>query len=146
MARLYLKRTLTGFAPTDEASLEIARKYKLGEIYRADIVKPRSYRHHCLCMALLSLTFQNQERYTNFEHFRKAVARKAGHVREYVDLDGVIQEEADSLSYDRLDEIEFTQVFGAMMSVCCEILQGIGADELEAEVSKYADEHYGQAA
>lgn len=34
MARLYLRRTLVGFAPADEAS--------------ADIAKPRSYQHHKL--------------------------------------------------------------------------------------------------
>lgn len=58
MAKLYLKRTLTGFAPADEASQEIARKYKVGEVYRADVVKPRSYQHHKLCFALLGLTFE----------------------------------------------------------------------------------------
>lgn len=146
MARLFVKKTLTGFVPSDEASQEVWSKYKLGQVYRAEVVKPRSYRHHCLAMALLTLTFQNQERYSDFENFRKAVARKAGHVREYVTLDGEIVQEADSLSYDRLDEVEFTKVFSAMMSVCCEVLQDIGADELEAEVSKYADEHYGQVA
>ena len=38
MARLYLKRTLSGFAPADEPSADIARKFKVGEIYRADII------------------------------------------------------------------------------------------------------------
>lgn len=146
MARLFLKRTLTGFMPADEPSQDAWRKYKVGESYRATIVKPRSYRHHCLCMALLNLTFENQERYDNFEQFRKAVAMAAGHVIEYPSLDGEIIREADSLSYERLDEIEFTKVFGSMMAVCCRILKDVGADTLEGEVSRYANEHYGMAA
>lgn len=139
MARLYLKRTLSGFVPADEPSAELARKYKTGEVYRADVVKPRSYAHHKLCMALLTLTYQNQERYGNFDDFRKAVAMAAGHSREYVGIDGEIWREAGSLSYDALDEVEFTRVMGAMMTICAQILD-VTEPELAGEVSRYADE------
>jgi len=145
MARIWLRRTLTGFVAADEPSAEIIKKYKVGEAYKADVVKPRSYKFHCLAMALLNLTYANQERYTNFEHFRKAVAIEAGHVEELIRLDGEVLLMPGSLSYDALDEIEFTRVFGAMMTVCAGILR-MSQPELEAEVSKYADEHYGQAA
>jgi hypothetical protein len=146
MARLYLTKTLSGFIPADEPSLEVWRRFKLGESYRADIVKPRSYQHHKLCMALLNLTYMNQDRYQNFEPFRKAVAIAAGHTEELVTVDGEILKLPKSLSYDALDEIEFTKVFGAMMTVCAHLLHGMGLEELEAEVSKYCDEHYGAAA
>lgn len=145
MARLYLRRTLTGFSPADEPSADIARKYKVGEIYRADIVKPRSYQHHKLCMALLTLTYQNQERYTSFDMFRKAVALEAGHVNEIIKLDGEVVLEPGSLSYDALDEVEFTRVMASMMTICAQILD-VTEPELAGEVSRYADEHYGRAA
>lgn len=143
---MYLKKTLSGFAPADEPSLEIARKFKLGEVYRSEIIKPRSYRHHKLIFALLNLTYANQEQYDDFEMFRKAVAVAAGHVDELVTVDGEIIRLPKSINYDTLDEIEFTKVSGAMMTVCCRLLKGIGADELEAEVSRYADDHYGAIA
>lgn len=146
MARIYLRRTLSGFVPADEASDELAKKYKVGEVYRADAVKPRSYRHHCLCMALLTLTYQNQDRYENFEVFRKAVAIEAGHVEELIGLDGVIYLQARSLNYDTLDELEFTAVMAEMMAVCAKILDGVGEDDLAGEVSKYASSRYGIAA
>lgn len=139
MARLYLRRTLTGFSPADEPSSDIARKYKVGEIYRADIVKPRSYQHHKLCMALLTLTYQNQERYTSFDMFRKAVALEAGHVNEIIKLDGEVVLEPGSLSYDALDEVEFTRVMASMMTICAQILD-VTEPELAGEVSRYADE------
>jgi hypothetical protein len=145
MARLYLRKTLTGFAPADEESRLLGRKFKRDEIYRADVVKPRSYQHHKLCMALLNLTYQNQDRYTNFEIFRKAVALAAGHCEVIPTIDGELLTIPGSLSYDALDEVEFTQVMAAMMTVCCVIL-GMNAPELEAEVSKYADENYGRVA
>lgn len=139
MARLYLKKTLNGFAPADEPSMEIARKYKVGEVYRADVVKPRSWQHHKLCFALLNLTYANQERWSNFESFRKAIAIAAGHTEELVTVHGEVIRLPASLSYDSLDEIEFTKVFGAMMTVCAEIL-GITAPDLQHEVDKYACE------
>lgn len=146
MARIYLRRTLSGFEPSDEPSREAMRKFKVGDVYRGDVVKPRNYRHHCLIMSLLTLTYENQERFTNFEIFRKAVAYAAGHVIEYPSIDGELIREADSISYDRLDEVDFTRVAGAMMTVCAHILGDMGIHELEAEVSRYCDEKYGRAA
>lgn len=140
MARLYLKRTLRGFEAADGPSQELWREYKLGETYRADVVKPRSYQHHKLAFALLQLTYENQEQYSNFESFRKAVAVAAGHTEELVTVDGEILKLPKSLSFDALDEIEFEKVFMAMMTVCAHLLHDIGLDELEAEVTKYSDE------
>jgi len=146
MARLYLKRTLSGFSPADDPSTELWKKFKLGEVYRADVVKPRSYQHHKLCMALLSLTYQNQEQYTNFDDFRKAVTLAAGHSREFVSLDGEIIREPGSLAYDALDEVQFGELMPKMMAVCCAVLKGMNEHDLEAEVSRYAGIHYGMVA
>jgi hypothetical protein len=150
VARAFLKKTLTGWAPADEDAVAIHRKHALHDIYRADIVKPRSYQHHKLCMALLSLTWKNlPEKYeslwASFDSFRKGVALEAGHFEVIKTSDGAIHESVGSLSYDALDEVDFTRVFGAMMTVCCRILR-MDAPELEAEVSRYADENYGKAA
>lgn len=147
MARMYLRKTLSGFVPADEPSLEVSRKLKLNEVYRSDVVKPRSYKHHCQFMALLDLTFQNQDKYTDFKMFRRAVALAAGHVEQMITLDGEIQLIPLSYSYDELpDEIEFTEKFGAAMTVCAHMMNDIGIPELAAEVSRYADERYGRAA
>jgi len=146
MARMYLRKTLTGFVPADDASNEACKHFKLGVVFRADVVKPRSYQHHKLCMALLNLTFENQDRWDSFEVFRKVVARAAGHVIEYPDVNGEMVVEADSLSYERLDEVEFGKVMAAMMTVCAHLLGDMGLPELEAEVAVYADQHYGRAA
>ena len=59
VARLYLRRVLTGFVAADEESDAAMRRYKVGEVYRADVVRPRSWQHHKLIMALLSLTYKN---------------------------------------------------------------------------------------
>lgn len=151
MARIYLKRTLTGFIAADEPSAELCRKFKQGEVYRADVVKPRSYKHHKLCMALLSLTYENLPEkyamsYASFDQFRYAVAEESGHVESYVSLDGQIKTLPKSISYDAVpDDVEFGQIMAGMMTVCARILE-VSEPELAAEVSRYADDHYGRAA
>lgn len=149
MARLYLKKTLTGFVPADEPSQDLWKKYKLNEVYRGDIVKPRSYQNHKLCMALLTLTWLNlPEKYAviwpTFDKCRKAIAADAGHCETIISTTGETYTIPGSLSYDALDQVDFQRVFGAMMTICCKIL-GMVSSELEAEVSRYADQHYGES-
>src|SRR5690349_16294385 len=82
----------------------------------------------------IGLTFENQDRYTDFTMFRKAVALAAEHVEELIGIDGTVTILPRSLSYDELDEIEFGQVMPKLMSVCANILGGMDLRELEAQV------------
>jgi len=150
VAKVFLRRTLTGFAPADADAEEAMKGYKVGGIYRAEVVKPRSYQHHKLIMALLTLTYRNlpekyESRWPSFDHFRKAVAVEAGHCEELVSSSGEIYRIPGSLSFDSLDEIQFTRVSAAMMTVCATILD-MSEPELAGEVSRYADDRYGRAA
>jgi hypothetical protein len=147
VARLYLRRVLTGLVAADEESDAAMRRYKVGDVYRADVVKPRSYQHHKLIMALLSLTYKNlPEKYAtlwpSFDKFRKSIALEAGHTETVITRDGVCHEGPGSLSYDALDEADFTRVSAAMMTICALILD-LSEPELAAEVSRYADATYG---
>jgi hypothetical protein len=144
--KLFLKRNLAGFTAADDAAKEALAKYKIGEVYAAEIRKPRHYKFHCLAMALLNLTFENQDRYDTFEAFRKAVAIEAGHCEELILLSGEIVRLPKSISYAALDDIEFGRVFADMMKVCSKILGDLDLIELEREVSQYAANHYGIAA
>ena len=142
MAYISQKRTLTGWIPADEESHEAWRKQKLGEVYRGKFSKPRNYKHHCLFICLLELTFENQERYEDDRAFRRAVAYAAGWVDEFMDMDGVIHRVPKSYSYEELpDEDDFTLEFGKAMAVCAAIL-GYTRPELEAEVSRYASDKF----
>jgi hypothetical protein len=146
MAKVLLKKTLTGWSPADEDSASVHRRHKLGTVLKGTVVQPRNYRHHCLFMALLELTFDNQDKYDNPKMFRRAVALAAGHVDQIITLDGECHLVPLSYDYDTIpDEADFTREFGAAMSVCCGILK-MTAPELEGEVSRYADQTYGRAA
>lgn len=135
---VYFTKTLSGLVPADEEAKQAIRKYKIGETLRAKITKPRDYRNHKHYFALLNLTFENQDRYTSFEHFRKAMQIAAGHVDEVIKLDGEIVFIPKSIDYSTLDELEFQKVFGATMRVCAEMLGDLDLDELRVQVERYA--------
>lgn len=152
MARLYMhKRPDGAFVPADEPSAEVSRKYKANQVYRCDLVRPRSYEHHKLCMALLNLTYLNlpeklEALWPTFDLFRYAVAEAAGHFIEYVTIEGEVKRTAKSISYDAIpDDVEFGKVMAGMMTVCARILD-VSEPELAGEVSRYADAQYGQEA
>jgi hypothetical protein len=152
MARLHLQKTLNGFVVADEESRELARKFKTGQVYRADIVKPRSYQSLKLFQALVSLTYSNlPERYHQLwptpQKFRRMLADAVGHVEEFCTQDGERKSVPLSVSYDDIpDEATFTVIFGQMMAVCQHLLGIEKLSDLEGEVSKYAADHYGAAA
>lgn len=135
---IFLTRTLAGLVPADEQAKQAVRKWNMGETLRCSVKKPRCYKNHKHYFALLNLTFDNQEKYRNFEHFRKAVQIEAGHVDELITLDGVIVLLPKSIAYDTLDEMEFGKVFAETMTVCAKILGDLDLDELRIEVERYA--------
>ncbi len=135
---IFLTRTLNGLAPADEEAKQAVKRWKIGETVKCSVRKPRSYKHHKHYFALLNLTFENQERYTSFEHFRKAVQIAAGHVDELITIDGEVIFLPKSIAYDTLDELEFAKVFGEAMKVCATILGDLDLDELRVEVERYA--------
>ena len=135
---IFLTRTLAGLVPADEAAKQAVRRWKMGETLKCSVRKPRCYTNHKKYFALLSLTFENQDKYTSFEHFRKAVQIAAGHVDELITLDGEITLMPKSIAYDALDEMEFSKVFGETMTVCAKILGDLDLDDLRLEVERYA--------
>jgi len=142
MADILQRRTLTGWVPEGAESEAAWRKQKLGEVYRGKFTKPRNYKHHCLFLCLLEMTFDNQEAYTDDRSFRRAVADAAGWVEEYMTLDGEVKRVAKAYSYEELpDEDDFTKEFGKAMAVCASILR-MTAPDLEAEVDRYAIENH----
>jgi hypothetical protein len=135
---IFLTRTLAGLVPADEAAKQAVKRWKMGETLKCSVRKPRCYKNHKHYFALLNLTFENQERYTSFEHFRKAVQIAAGHVDELITLDGEVVLLPKSIAYDALDEMEFCKVFGETMAVCAKMLGDLDLDELRIEVERYA--------
>lgn len=138
MARLLLRKTLNGFAPADEFSVEASKRFKVGETYRGEIVKPRSRktlgRYWVLCQMILDNTemFRSKEQVSDYlkirtGHSTSIVARKTGELFHV----------ANSIDFDTLDEAEFADLWQRVCDVVVEdILPGITQAEIENEMAK----------
>lgn len=138
MAKLYLKRSLSGFIPADEASSELMRKYKVGEAYRAEMVRPRDGVAHRRYWALINIVLQNTEQFKSAELLHQYLKIRAGHCTPVVNKStGEVYLIPASISYSTLDEVEFQKVWRAVVDVVCEeIIPGITEAEIEYEIQK----------
>lgn len=140
MAKILLRKRLDGcLAPTDEECEEVLKRHKVGSEFWVEIKKARNPKYHRMYMALLRIVYENQERYTNFRIFRKAVELAAGHVEIIPSLDGEPHIQVQSIAWDALDEHGFQELFPQVMRVCVDgFLKGVGLDELRQEVERHA--------
>lgn len=138
MARLYLKKTLTGFAPADEQSAELARKYNLGETYRADVCRPRETTSLRRYWALINLVLMNSDEFKTKEQLHAYLKIRAGHATPIVSKKtGEIFLVPNSIDFDTLDEAQFLDVWSKIIDVvCAEILPGVQASEMQYEIEK----------
>lgn len=137
--KILLRKRLDGaLYPMDEEAESALKRLKAGKDCWCEIKVARDPVQHRRYFGLLTLTFENQERYTNIEHFRKAVQIKAGHVEELITLDGEVLLMPKSIAWGSLDQLEFDMLFGQVMRVCADILGMEGLHELEQEVARWA--------
>lgn len=139
MARIFLKKTLSGFSVAeDEKSQASARKFKLGITYRADIVKPRSLKTLGKYWVLLGMIMDNTEMFPSKEALHDYLKIRAGHVITIVSKSsGEITYLADSIDFDTLDEAAFQKVWSRVCDIVAEdILPGITVSEIEYEIAK----------
>lgn len=138
MAQLHLKRTLGGFSFADEMSAETGKRFKVGETFKAEVVKPRSRktlgRYWVLCQMLLDNTdtFRSKEQVSDYLKIR------TGHSTSIVSKStGEIFHVANSIDFDSLDEVEFAAFWQRVCDVVvADVLPGITQHEIENEIAK----------
>jgi hypothetical protein len=138
MAKLSLKRTLGGWSEADEPSKEIARKFVVGETYRAAIVKPRSHKTLARYWVLITMILDNTDQFKSKEQLHAYLKIRAGHCTPIVaQSSGEVFLVPDSIDYDTLSEDEFAEVWSRVVDVVCQdILPAVTMPELEYEIQK----------
>lgn len=138
MGDLFLKRTLHGFAAADEATQDAMRSYKIGDTYRASVVKPRNLRNHRRYWALVNLVYQNADGYASAELVHAHLKLLAGRCSPVVSkTTGETFLVPESISFSAMDEAEFQDFWGRCIKAVCEhILPGINVDAVAYEVEK----------
>jgi hypothetical protein len=136
--KCWLKRVQNSLVAGDEVAEAYVQKIPMGEFVEVDIRRPRNVQFHRKFFALLHVVFHNQERYEDFEAFRKEVTMRCGWWREHHHVTGKISYEAKSIAFHKMDEIEFAELYEKAISVILEhFIPGIDVAELEREVREF---------
>lgn len=131
---IYLIRTLNGLKPAFEEDQKKINKFGLGEVVEFKTTIPRDYHKHKKFMAMIRITFENQEEFNNFDHFREAVIIEAGYYDVIPGLFGQGEKKvAKSISFSKMDEPTFEELFDKCADVCIKVI-GCDKEELIKEV------------
>jgi uncharacterized protein DUF1367 len=126
---VYLRRWQHGFIPDTAEDWETCKRFKLGEVVKAEVVHPRNLKFHRKFFALIQVGFdlweevgvraqyKGEEVRPNIERFRKDVTILAGHAKPVVNLRGEVRMEADSIAFGKMDEETFEKLFSATIDV-----------------------------
>jgi len=110
-------------------------KLPRNEVLTFDVRRSRNIRFHRKYFALLNLGFDNQDQYSNFDHFRKVVQMKAGHFDEVATDKGLVFLPR-SISFSDMDETAFSELYDGVLDVVADML-GTAPDDIRAAVAEF---------
>ena len=138
MPKVYMRRSRDTLVPGDKVSEALLKKVPMGTFVEVEIKRPRNLQFHRKFFALLHTVFDNQEKYEDFEAFRKEVTMRCGYWKEHHHLSGKVSYEAKSISFADMDELEFAELYEKAIQVLLEnFIPGTDIDALEREVLEF---------
>lgn len=111
------KNSDNSFSLVYPSDYENAKKLKQGIDLECEIKKKRNYKFHKKFFALINLVFQNQERYSVLDDLREDLIVEAGFFTRRENLEGDVVKKAKSISFASMDELEFNQLYDAIINV-----------------------------
>lgn len=119
-------------------AIETMKRFKVGEVYKAEIVRPRSRKTLGRYWVLCEMILNNTEMFRSKEQVSDYLKIRTGHCTDIVaQKTGEIFHIANSIDFDTLDEAQFAELWGRVCDVVVEdILPGITRAEIETEMQK----------
>jgi hypothetical protein len=120
---VYLTKQQNGsFIPAMESDKEITDKLAKGQTFRFKVSKQRNYKFLQKFFVLIRIVFENQDVYKNVDHFRNDLTIECGFYDIRVNkFTGAYQMEAKSISFAKMNEIDFNQYFNSFVDKVCEL-------------------------
>lgn len=128
--------------------IEQLTSVRLNETIKVSAVKPRDLTRHKRFFAMLNvgydafevpqdLEFRGVQALKNRNRFRKDCIIQAGFYDVFANINGEVRAEAKSMSFSRMDELEFRQVYNAVANVLLQkILHNYTKDDLDQVVDQ----------
>lgn len=121
---LYCTNTTRGLIPNYDDDFDQKKKLKIGQVYKVKVTKARNYEFHKKYFALINCAWEYQNEGVarffnqNIEAFRKTVEIAAGHYEKIYSLGrGEWIEQPKSIAFEKMDEIEFQQLYDKVKDV-----------------------------
>lgn len=138
-AEVVLCKRIASLIPVDDEGKEALDGIGQGELVKVKITKARNLKHHKKFFSMLQLVFHNQERFPTLKHLLTAVKLEAGWYEDVpVDVRGVPHYIPKSISFAKMDQLEFDDFYMQSIAAVCRLLPHLDADDLEQEVVAYA--------
>ena len=120
---IFLTKINGALHPASENDQELLKTIKQGQPVRVKLTRVRNYQFMKKWFALLNLAFdyweppENHVGEKNFERFRKDIIILAGFYESYVRLDGSTRVEPKSISFAKMSEDEFEELYDKTLDV-----------------------------
>lgn len=143
--KIKVQNTVRGLIPLADDDYDKKKSLKIGEIYEVSIKQVRNYEFHKKYFALINLSWEymNEKQqdffHNNKEVFRKSIELTAGfcepvwnnNLKQMVDV-------PKSISFDKMDEIEFRDVYERVKDVLfLTALKDISVEEFERKLANF---------
>lgn len=133
---VWLRRTAIGLELSDPE--DMPKGWRIGDQLLASIRKPRNAKLHRKAFILIDVVYPHTE-YPSKEALRKAMTVGAGFVEEIINpVTGETALSAKSWRFDSMDDIEFQQLYSAMIGVALKIVEGSTHDDWMNAVEEIA--------
>jgi hypothetical protein len=134
---LWLKRTLSGFVPDNDADTQRrVKRIPLDTIVRVEMRQPRSSRDFRYYWALCRLVSFNHEQFKTEKQVDGALKVLTGHADVFT-LDGRVVEVPRSIAFDKLEQEEWQEYLKrAKDAVLQHLLPGVKSSVMEDEIAR----------
>lgn len=135
--KILVVKTQTGLKPCYDSDYEKYSKIPMNEQFEVEYKKSRNYKFHKKYFALMKLAFENQSDYRTMNDMRRDLTITSGFYDEVVNkITGEVYTLAKSISFAKMDGIEFSELYERTKDVVCKWL-GIKSETIEEEIQQY---------
>jgi hypothetical protein len=122
MADVFLTRTLTGLAASDDAARAALKRWKPGDTIRAKLSKMRNSAHHRKFFAMLKIVYDATGLWTSEKVQLIEVKKAVGHVERVYLSTGDYVDVPMSIDFASMDQTEFEPFYERCLVALCDIV------------------------
>ncbi|MDQ6988474.1 MAG: DUF1367 family protein [Mariprofundaceae bacterium] len=118
MADIFLTKIQGGqFVAASQQDYELTAAWKVGDVIKAKMSKPRNGWHHRKAWALVNFIFANQNIYNEINDLMVEIKLKTGHYEEHITTKGVMIYVPRSLAFSSMSQEDFNVWYDKLIDV-----------------------------